>query len=100
MRFFIAVIQLSCFSSLSLQDSKSRLFLFFQLKTSFYTVCFIRKQNRSMLYAILRNPDFTSAFFIPICFQNDILGSLLHGSGHMFYSEANLGSCPVPLFLP
>ena len=40
--------------------------LFFLRKTSFYAVCPIKKQNLSMLYAILRNPSFTSALLIPM----------------------------------
>ena len=39
---------------------------FFLSKSSFYAVCLIKKQNLSMLYAILRNPNFTSALFIPM----------------------------------
>ena len=40
-------------------------YLFFLSKSSFYAVCLIKKQNLSMLYAILRNPNFTSALLIP-----------------------------------
>ena len=40
--------------------------LVFLSKSSFYAVCLIKKQNLSMLYAILRNPNFTSALFIPM----------------------------------
>ena len=41
-------------------------FVFFFGKTSFYAVCLIKKQNLSMLYAMLRNPSFTSALLIPM----------------------------------
>ena len=45
---------------------KPTFYLFFLRKTSFYAVCLIKKQNLSMLYAMLRNPSFTSALLIPM----------------------------------
>ena len=45
---------------------KPTFYLFFVRKTSFYAVCLIKKQNLSMLYAMLRNPSFTSALLIPM----------------------------------
>ncbi len=66
MRFFNAKNKISapCFQVSTIE--KTDFFVDFPVKPSYYAVCLVKKQNLSMLYAILRNPSFTSALLIPM----------------------------------